>query len=72
MRRRDAAARDRGDREGRVFPVDDWQFWVATCAALFALGWLLRPLWKRRARKRGRARRATLTVEGKAVERRRG
>lgn len=52
------------------FPVDDWQFWVATAIFLIALGWILRTLpipiiGKKRTRKRHKA---TLTVGGKPVE----
>ena len=55
------------------FPVDDWQFWVATAIALLAAAWLLRGvlpipyLSKRRKRRRGQTR-ATLTVEGRRVD----
>lgn len=52
------------------FPVDDWQFWVATAIFLIALGWILRSLpipiiGKKRKRSRSKT---TLTVGGKPVE----
>lgn len=53
-----------------MFPVDDWQFWVVTVAALGAAGWLLRGVWGLLipSRRRGRrAKRASLTVEGKSI-----
>lgn len=53
-------------------PWHDWQFWVATGAALAALLWIARgPIsrWVLGRGRRGRTRRATLTVEGRAVER---
>lgn len=56
------------------FPVHDWQFWVVTAAMLGALLWIvwgvlpIGSLKRRRARKR-RMRRASLTVEGKPVDR---
>ncbi|MEO1128740.1 MAG: alpha/beta hydrolase [Planctomycetota bacterium] len=53
------------------FPVDDWQFWVVTLAALLSVLWLGRGLLPRRVRRRGGEQRATLTVSGKSVERRR-
>ena len=48
------------------FPVHDWQFWVATLAALGALWFLLRPLLPSK-RKRAAKRRTSLTVEGKSI-----
>jgi hypothetical protein len=56
------------------FPIDDWQFWVVTAAAAVAAGWLLRGVLRaivpeRYRRRRGRGRRATLTVGGKPVDR---
>jgi len=48
-------------------PVHDWQFWVVTVAALGAAAVIVRNLWPRKRRRR--ARRATLTVEGKPLER---
>lgn len=56
------------------FPVEDWQFWVVTLAAILAAGWLLRSVlpipWLRRRRLRRRTTsRATLTVGGKTISR---
>ena len=54
-------------------PLGDWQFWVATAAAAFALAWLLRgvlpiPFLSRGPRRRRRGERgATLTISGKPV-----
>jgi len=55
------------------FPWRDWQFWVATAVALFAAWWVLRNLFGvffegSKAKRKRRARRATLTIEGKAPE----
>lgn len=56
------------------FPVHDWQFWVVTAAMLGAALWIvwgvlpIQSLKRRRARKR-RTRRASLTVEGKPIDR---
>ncbi|MFG0273600.1 MAG: hypothetical protein ACF8QF_00935 [Phycisphaerales bacterium] len=52
------------------FPVDDWQFWVATAIFLACAVWILRSLpipiiGKKRKRTRQKA---TLTVGGKPVE----
>ncbi len=55
---------------GAAFPVDDWQFWVVTLAALGALAFIVwRSLGKRLLRKRskGGSKAAPLTVEGKPV-----
>ncbi|MBX3364800.1 MAG: hypothetical protein KF866_08555 [Phycisphaeraceae bacterium] len=49
------------------FPVHDWQFWVATLAAVGALWFLIRRLMPHRARRR-KGRRALLTVEGKPLD----
>lgn len=49
------------------FPVNDWQFWVATLLALAAAYYLLRPLLPHHRRK-ARAARTGLTVEGRAVQ----
>lgn len=52
------------------FPTHDWQFYVATGIALLALLWLLRrfiPGVRKRRRRRGRP--ATLTIEGRQVDR---
>lgn len=53
-----------------AFPVDDWQFWVATAVFLACVVWILRSLpipfiGKKRRRTRQKA---TLTVGGKPVE----
>lgn len=53
------------------FPWHDWQFWVATALALGAAAWVVKNLFGvlfegSRAKRRRRARRATLTIEGKA------
>lgn len=52
------------------FPIDNWQFWVATVIFLGAVWWVLRslpiPFLKRRKR-RGRQK-ATLTIGGKPME----
>jgi len=48
------------------FPIDDWQFWVATVAASLAVAWLVvRPLLRLVRRRGGRRTRATLTIEGR-------
>ncbi len=54
-------------------PLADWQFWAVTIVALAALTFLLRRTlprlaWWRKRRPPGR--RATLTVRGRAVDRR--
>jgi hypothetical protein len=57
------------------FPVHDWQFWLVTALALGAAAWLLRgvlPIGSRRRRARRGQRRATLTVDGRAVSTKRG
>lgn len=51
-------------------PLSDWQFWVATLAAVFAAGYLLRnllpvPFLSRRAKARRSERKATLTISAK-------
>ncbi len=46
------------------FPVGDWQFWMVTALALGAAFVVIRTLVPRR---RKRAKRATLTVEGRPV-----
>lgn len=50
---------------GFAFPIDDWQFWIATLLSLLALIWLVRGAipWRVFGRKKGS--RATLTIEGK-------
>lgn len=53
-------------------PVNDWQFWVVTLLAAVALFYVLREVvpdsfWPRRFRRKGQ-RRATLTLDGKPVE----
>ena len=53
-----------------TFPTHDWQFFVATGIALIAVLYLGRRFLPRFGRKPRRSRRTTLTVEGKAVERR--
>lgn len=49
------------------FPIHDWQFLVATALAIGALLWLLRRFLPGRRHARRHARRATLTIEGRAV-----
>lgn len=49
------------------FPIHDWQFLVATAFAIGALLWLLRRFLPGRRSARRRVRRATLTIEGRAV-----
>jgi hypothetical protein len=49
------------------FPIHDWQFLVATALAIGALVWLLRRFLPGRRHARRQARRATLTIEGRAV-----
>lgn len=50
------------------FPVDDWQFWVATLAGLVAVWWLTKGLipWGRilgrTSARRARSRKVTLTI----------
>lgn len=46
------------------FPVSDWQFWVVSAIALVAAFVVIRTLVPRRKK---RAKRATLTVEGRPV-----
>lgn len=45
------------------FPVHDWQFWLVTLTCAGAAWWVLRSLLPR-LRRRKRARRAVLTIEG--------
>jgi len=54
-----------------AFPIDDWQFWVVTGAAMVAAWWLLRGLLPRSlgGKRKRRGRRTTLTVGGRAVDR---
>ncbi|MFG0307450.1 MAG: hypothetical protein ACF8Q5_14690 [Phycisphaerales bacterium JB040] len=50
------------------FPVDDWQFWVATAGALLALAWIARGLWRVvRPKARSTRTRVTLTVDRERV-----
>lgn len=56
-------------------PLGDWQFWVVTALAVLAAAWMLRgvvpvPFLSRRAKRKKQERRATLTVGGRAVEKR--
>ncbi len=48
------------------FPINDWQFWVASLAALAGAWFILRPLIPYK-RKRKTKRRTSLTVEGKSI-----
>lgn len=57
------------------FPIHDWQFWVATAAALFAAVIVARMILPRGLiprllgkKPRPPRRRATLTLDGKPVE----
>lgn len=53
-------------------PVNDWQFWVVSVGALVALVYLLRNILPEKwvpFRKSRKGRAATLTIGGKAVER---
>jgi len=64
-----------GEAVGRGgLPIGDWQFWVATLFALLAGLWLTRKVvpWRRILRRppRPRGRRATLTLDGVAIEKR--
>jgi len=46
------------------FPVDDWQFWVATAGALIALVWIGRGAWRVvRPKGRGTKTKVSLTVD---------
>jgi len=52
------------------FPIDNWQFWIATLIFLAAVAWVLRSLpipFLKRRRSRGRQK-ATLTIGGKSIE----
>ena len=56
------------------FPIHNWQFWVVTLLALFAVLWMLRGLLpipilgrKLRDRKKGRSR-VNLTIRGRAKD----
>jgi hypothetical protein len=60
---------------GGGLPIDDWQFWVATGLFVFAAAWLLKgvlpvPILSGRHKRRKRERRATLTVGGKPLAKR--
>jgi hypothetical protein len=51
-----------------TFPVQDWQFWVATAIFVLAAGFLVRkslpiPWLQRRRHRRARQRRVTLTID---------
>jgi hypothetical protein len=53
-------------------PVGDWQFWAVTAAFVVAAAYVLREvapvaLLSKRARRRKRERKVTLTVRGKSV-----
>lgn len=53
------------------FPVGDWQFWAATALFMVAAVWLFRGLLPgAKARRKRAGRSATLTVKGRAVDRR--
>lgn len=59
----------------RAFPVDDWQFWIVTTAAIIAAAFVLWRVFGGRLRRRAGRRtrtRATLTIDGKPVSDRRG
>lgn len=49
------------------FPIDDWQFWVVTVAAILIVIWAGRAMIRRR---KPRPRRATLTIGGHEVDKR--
>ena len=54
-----------------AFPVNDWQFWVATGAFVLALAWLLKgvlpiPFLSKRAKAKKTQKRVSITIEGKA------
>lgn len=52
-------------------PWSDWQFWVVSAAAIFALAMLLRPFFPLiLGRGRARGTRTQLTVKGSRVDRR--
>ncbi|MEE2907817.1 MAG: hypothetical protein VX527_08285 [Planctomycetota bacterium] len=55
-------------------PIHDWQFWVVTAFALGAAIVMLRPILSRVTRRgaQRRATRASLTIEGRQVNRSRG
>jgi hypothetical protein len=53
------------------FPIHDWQFWLVTLIATFALAYLVRKLLPDRLkpwRKGPRGKSTSLTIGGKAVE----
>ena len=53
-----------------AFPIDDWQFWVVTLAALgsvFLIAWRILGAKLRRRRGGQSKRRAALTIEGDPV-----
>jgi predicted RNA-binding Zn ribbon-like protein len=50
-------------------PLQDWQFWVVTAAAIAALAFLLRaPISRLLRRNKGKSVRTSLTVGGKSVD----
>ena len=53
-----------------MFPVGDWQFWVATVLAVLAAGYLLRKFvpWRALRRRSAQQSRATLTIERRAMD----
>lgn len=50
-----------------TFPVHDWQFWVVTSLALCAVIFLAWQVIPRALGRKGKARKATLTIGGKPV-----
>ncbi|RMH24199.1 MAG: hypothetical protein D6693_10140 [Planctomycetota bacterium] len=54
-----------------AWPIADAQFWIVTAAAALAAGLILwRVIGPRRVRRRRRAARAQLTIEGRKPDRR--
>lgn len=54
-----------------LLPWTDWQFWVVTVVALLAAAWIVRRMLPKRllgGARRGAAKRATLTIGGRAVD----
>jgi len=51
-----------------MFPVHDWQFWVATVIALAAAVWVVRGVAPVGGRRGGGARRVKLTISGEPVK----
>lgn len=49
------------------FPMYDWQFWVVTAIAAIAVAYILWQVVPRVIGRKGKSRKATLTIAGKPV-----